>query len=328
MYTDRLDSYRQLEEKRNSKLLVFVTGDRPMLETQIAKDILGVFVDHLDKMGDTEKISLLLYTQGGDTMAAWSLINLIRQFCNDFEVIVPFKCHSSGTLISLGANRIVMTKQATLGPIDPSITGPLNPTINLGGIDQRIPVSVESVSSYLEIAKEELNIPSTELGVVLNHLSQKVHPLVLGDIYRTKKQIQMVASKLLEHHEEIAPENKSDIINFLCSESGSHDYTLNRKEASALGLNIEKPDQDLYNIIKQIYDDIEDELELTSKFDGTMKLVESEGKPVNYALRRGLIESVNDGQQNHVFTTEGILSLSSTGAPQDNRTFEGWRFRS
>jgi ClpP class serine protease len=73
-----------------------------------------------------QQAQLYLYTRGGNTLAAWTLVNLIRNFCKDFEVIVPFNCHSAGTLISLGANRIVMTKQATLGPIDPSVNGPLN----------------------------------------------------------------------------------------------------------------------------------------------------------------------------------------------------------
>ena len=46
-------------------------------------------------------------------------------FCEDFKVIVPVKCMSAGTLISLGASRIVMTKQATLDPIDTSVQHPL-----------------------------------------------------------------------------------------------------------------------------------------------------------------------------------------------------------
>src|ERR1041385_5656462 len=120
MLKDRIGSYKQLEEKRKSKLLVYITSDRRGLETQIASDILLYFANHLDKLGDSEKISLFLYTRGGSTIAAWSLVNLIRNFCKDFEVIVPFNCHSAGTLICLGANTIVMTKQATLGPIDPS----------------------------------------------------------------------------------------------------------------------------------------------------------------------------------------------------------------
>ena len=56
-----------------------------------------------------------------------TIANMIRLFCDEFEVIVPSKAHSTATLICLGADRVVMTKQATLGPIDPGINDPPNP---------------------------------------------------------------------------------------------------------------------------------------------------------------------------------------------------------
>ena len=87
MYNDRLDNYNKLEESRGSKLLVYVTSDRPNLGTQIASDILSPFTEHLDTIGDVEKISLFIYTRGGNTLAAWTLVNLIRNFCKNFEVI-------------------------------------------------------------------------------------------------------------------------------------------------------------------------------------------------------------------------------------------------
>src|SRR4051812_38640883 len=129
MYADRKALYAQIEAERQTKLLVYITGDRPGLETQVGPDVYDRFVNHLDRIGVVPKISLYLYTRGGDTLAAWSLVNLIRQSCDELEMIIPSKAHSAGTLMCLGANRIVMTKQATLGPIDPSITGPLNPQI-------------------------------------------------------------------------------------------------------------------------------------------------------------------------------------------------------
>lgn len=70
MFSDRLEKYRWIESNRESKLLVYFTGDRLGMEAQIASDILDYFSEHLDKIGKVEKISLLLYTQGGDTMAA------------------------------------------------------------------------------------------------------------------------------------------------------------------------------------------------------------------------------------------------------------------
>jgi ClpP class serine protease len=193
MYRDRLEIYHALEKEFNSKILVYVTSDRPNMGAQISPDVIDYFIDHLDKIGPCEKISLFLYTRGGDTSAARNIVNLLRMYCDNLQVIVPHKAHSSGTIISLGANEIVMTKQATLGPIDPSLHTALNPRLPDGGI---FPVSVEAVKGYLEFAKNELKIEDEAvLGDIFQKLSDFVHPLVLGEVYRSKAQIQMMAAK-------------------------------------------------------------------------------------------------------------------------------------
>ena len=178
MFQDRNSIYEKIEKKRDSKIIVYITGDRPGLETQIHTEVLDYFVNHLDKIGVVKKISLYLYTRGGNTLAAWSIVNLLRQFCDDLEILIPSKCHSSGTIMSLGANRIIMTKQATLGPIDPSITTPLNPHIDGAPPDAKVPVSVEAIKGYIELAKEELQIKDdSNLTQIFLKLSEKVHIL-------------------------------------------------------------------------------------------------------------------------------------------------------
>ena len=243
MYQQRKVLYGELESNRNSKVLVYVTGDRPGMETKIASEVYDYFVNQLDKIGSCPKISLILYTRGGDTLAAWSIINLIYQFTDDLEVLIPSKCHSAGTLMSLGAKRIVMTKQATLGPIDPSIEHPLNPTIPGAPPGARIPVSVEAVEGYIQFLKKELNFTNKITGDEISKLlTENIHPIVIGTVYRTKEQIKMLAARLLTN--QIKDKKRTDkIISFLCSDSGSHDYTIHRREArDLLGLNIEKPD--------------------------------------------------------------------------------------
>lgn len=328
MFKERLENYKKLEESRKSKLLLYVTSDRPNLGTQIASDILSPFTEHLDKIGDVEKISLFLYTRGGNTLAAWTLVNLIRNFCKEFEVIVPFNCHSAGTLICLGANRLLMTKQATLGPIDPSVNGPLNPSIpGVNNPNAKVPVSVEFVDAYFQMARKELGITDqTALAKILTDLTTHIHPLTLGQVYKSKSQIQMLAEKLMSY-QDISDENKKSIIKFLCSESGSHDYTIHRKEAKNLGLEVEKPDMDLYKLIKATYDDIEKELELRTPFDPNVILGTSDKH--KYQLRRALIESIEYGTD--VFVSEGTLNRQKIQQGnqiqtviQDNRTFEGW----
>ena len=83
-------------------------------------------------------------------MAGFGLVNLIREYFNDFNVIVPFKAYSCGTLICLGANEILMTKLGQLSPIDPSLPHPLAPTLP-DNPKKKIPISVEDVTAYLTI---------------------------------------------------------------------------------------------------------------------------------------------------------------------------------
>lgn len=326
MKKERETLYRQLEQMRGSKLLVYFTSTRQGLETQIAQDVLPLFAEHLDEIDEAEKISLLIYTNGGDTLTAWSLVNLIRNFCHEFEVIIPANCFSSGTLISLGANKIIMTKQAALGPIDPSINGPLNPMIpGINNPQAKVPVSVEHVKAYLEMARKDFGIKSEKyMTDVLINLSEKIHPLTLGQVYKSKSQIQMLAQKLIKW-QKLSKQKEKDIINFLCSESGSHDYSIRRKEAQGLGLNIEVPSMELYQVIKGIYDDVSNELQFSVPYDPNIALGPKPQSP--YCFRRGLIESLAGGTD--VFISEGILNRiqvnSSEFAIQDTRTYEGWK---
>lgn len=333
MYNERKLLYAQIETARNSKVLTYVTGTRQNLETQIHTEVLDFFTDHLDSMfGECRKITLILHSNGGVTLAGWAIVNLIRMFCDEFEVIVPSKALSTGTLIAIGADKIIMTKQATLGPIDPSTNGPFNPQFPIDGSGQTLPVSVEHVAGYFDLAHEQLG-RKCDLNKIFLKLSDKVHPLAIGNVQRARNQIKMLARRMLKYHmTDEARINK--VIDFLCSESGSHDYTINRREAQEIhGLPIEKPTPALYAIIKDIYKDISNELEFTTTFNPNIQLgTEATGE---YSLTRALVESTTGGS--HRFMSNG--KLFRTTAPQpiggamvpieqtiDQRTFEGWTY--
>lgn len=330
MFQERQSLYGELEQSRHSHLIAYVLGDRRGMETQMASEVLDLFVQHLDALEDfSGKISLFLYSRGGDTLAAWSIANLLRQFCQELEVIVPAKAHSAATLLCLSADTILMTKQATLGPIDPSINTPLNPGIPGAPPEARYSVSVEAILGFIELAKKEFSIEDAgSLASILTKLAEHVHPLVLGEVFRRQRQIKELAGKLLSHH--LKDEDKTKrIIDFLCSESGSHDYTINRKEARDLGLPVERPDDTLYRLVKGIYDDMSSELELTDPFDKA-RLLGNEPE-ATYQVKRGLIESLACGS--HVFATEGAIRIREVQVAEgmtqsvieERKDFEGWR---
>ena len=151
----RLEIIRQIEEVRGSKVLCFLTGDRRGYETRIHPEVHTMFYDHLQGLtAANTKIDLFLYSTGGVTMAAWSIISLLREYCQNLAVIVPFKSFSTATLICLGADEIIMGKLGQLGPVDPSVTMPFNPSApgNLKG--QVLPISVEEVANFIAFARD------------------------------------------------------------------------------------------------------------------------------------------------------------------------------
>jgi hypothetical protein len=329
-YLVRKRLYKQIEAERNSKVISFVTSDRQNAETQIAPDCVQMFVDILDNIGPTPKISLVLHTNGGQTSAAWRLVNLIKSFGDQFEVLIPLKAMSAGTLISLGADHIVMTKQAVLGPIDPSLTHALGPQIPMGNQLARMPVSVEAVRGYLDAALAMKITDADTLGAILIDLANKVHPLVLGEIFRSREQIRFLADKLLRYHVQDSDKVKA-IIDFLCADSGSHDYTINRREAELLGLPVEKPSTEFYGILKKLHKSYTEDMKLLEPYNPAVEL--GPAVTATYRLVRGLIEDANGSS--YGFLSEGTLVRSLVPNPMDpdngsevisdQRTFEGWK---
>ena len=321
-----LDIYKEIEKLRNSKVIAYVTGDRVNMETQIGADVVDIFGRHLESIGKVNKITLILYTLGGDTMATWNIVNLIREYCDELEIIVPRKARSSGTIMCLGAHKIILTHQSTLGPIDPSLNSPLGIKVNINGQTITLPTSVESVKGYFNLAKKELHIKnSRDLINAFIKLSETLNPLLIGDVYRRQGQIKMIAQKLLMY-QCCSKKQRNKIVNFLCSDSGSHDYTISFKEAQQLGLNVELVDDKLNTLINKWYELISDEMLLKTPYNPVLELAQTQSKTYEYI--RVILDSITYGRERYV--SKGTLQkiVYQTGVPNqqinDNRIFEGW----
>lgn len=183
---ERLSIISEIETLRQSKLVSYLTSDRPNAAALMNKDILPRFVDQLRVDGRHPRLDVFLFTHGGDTITAFGLARLVREYADHVGVLIPDRCHSAGTLFALGANEIVMTRGATLSPIDPSITTPLNPAVQLSPQlpPQLVPLSVESVASYQELVTKEWRVKKDALYRLL---AEKVHPIALGDVFRARR---------------------------------------------------------------------------------------------------------------------------------------------
>lgn len=299
----RLDLIKKIEAQTNSKILVYITGDRLGLETKISSDVIPFIYKHLKKIGDVSKISLLLYTTGGITIHGYGIVNLIREYCNTYDVIVPFKCLSTGTLMALGANSIIMSKMGQLGPVDPSLRHPLAPDIpnpqNLAS-PTRVPVSVEDVISFFDLAKKEAKTNSeSEFTKVLEMLVDAIHPLVLGAVNRSRNEIRFLTRTMLKQH--IDDEDKiNDIIRILIEERFSHNYLIGRKEAKEdLGLNIVDVSEELMEDIMELYDEYSKLLKLDVPHNNETIIGKDDEATITF--HRSVVESAH---LSHIYSSE------------------------
>ena len=257
----------KIESLSASRLICYATGDRAGQETQIGEDAIPVLYQHLHAVGKVDRLSLLLYSRGGHTLAGFALANALREFAKEVHVLIPFRAHSCASLISLSANRIVMGPFAQLSPIDPSITTPHGPSLQTEGGQQKfIPVSVEDVAAFFSLARSEAKLGDDRLGEALAHLCQRVNPLALGAVYRAREQIGMLARKLLRKHlDDDAVTDK--IVTSLSRELLSHDYVIGRTEAREIGLPVEEPSNELAGLMWDLYLDLAAEMKLAQPWN-------------------------------------------------------------
>lgn len=238
----RLSLIRAIEQKRGSRVITYVTSDRPNLSCGIADDVVSIIHDHILAIDSDErtKLDLFIYSRGGDSDIPWAIVSMFREYSREgsFSVLIPYKAHSAATVISLGADEIVMTKKAELGPIDITITGgPYNPKEE--GTSQRLPISVEDVTGYFSLlAKIGCERPEEKMKG-FEQLTNQVHPLALGTVSRLLEQTQLVALRLLGTRAKTFSEEKNrEIVKRLSSEIFSHRHTISRTEAiKQLGLD-------------------------------------------------------------------------------------------
>lgn len=317
----------KIEELCGCRLICYVTGNRGNQETQIGDDAIPPFYEHLNAIGRVERLAVLLYSRGGITLSGFALANALREFAKDVHVLIPFMAHSCATLISLSASKIIMGPFGQLIPIDPSITTPHGPTLQMEGQSPKfIPVSVEDVAAFFSLARTEAKLGDDRLNEAFAFLCQRINPLALGAVFRAREQIGMLARKLLKRH--MVDDARIDrIVSALSRELLSHDYVINRAEAKDIGLPIEEPSDEIAGLMWSLYTDLAAEMKLAQAWNPEAELGEQQQvKKVNV---RAVIESQS---LKHVFAT--THELRRTTVTKDGMKFdavqgkildEGWR---
>lgn len=232
----------EIEKMRGSRVITYILSTKPPFQTQIDPLDRRIIYDHLLKIGECDKIDLFIYSLGGATPVAWALANLIREFTDDFTVLVPNFAFSCATSIALGANKIIMGKMGTLGPVDPQVANEFNPIIN----GQNTPISVEDIAGYISLLRDKMDLRDEDnFTGLLSKLCTQVHPLALGNAFRHYIKARDDTRKLLALHMD-SKENDTLIKNIadtLLEKLYFHGHHIPRTEAEGIGLNVQKAEE-------------------------------------------------------------------------------------
>ncbi len=218
------------------------------------------------KKDKKKKICLILVTLGGDPNAAYRISRaLYHHYRNNIEILIPDICKSAGTLLCIGASKLIIGDRGELGPLDIQLRKPdemfeqmsgLNIMQTINQLQQQVLNSFEdyliTIRSRSRISTKMAAEIATKLSeVFITPISEKIDALTIGEHQRAMTVGFEYGSRLNKTMKSL----KEGALEKLLTSYPSHSFVIDRKEASTLFNNVSAPANttlDLYNTIKDI----------------------------------------------------------------------------
>jgi ClpP class serine protease len=111
---------RQLEDALKRTVITYFTSHKhPVTIDQTDADMLE---ELMRQTNFHNGLCLILDTPGGDAISAERIVRICNVYSgNNYEVLIARRAKSAGTIIALGASKIIMGETSAIGRIDPQI---------------------------------------------------------------------------------------------------------------------------------------------------------------------------------------------------------------
>lgn len=107
---------RRLEDHFEADILAYCGNITDGIENEFLRIIEGLCDEKKRK-----KIYIILTTTGGSAVAVERYVNILRNFYEEVNFIVPDYAYSAGTIFCMSGDNILMDFLSVLGPIDPQV---------------------------------------------------------------------------------------------------------------------------------------------------------------------------------------------------------------
>ncbi|HEC32100.1 MAG TPA: hypothetical protein ENI41_06395 [Deltaproteobacteria bacterium] len=194
-----------------------------MVHRQETVGLLGIPMKQYIKVEDAESIlrairstppdkpiDMIIHTPGGILFSAYQIARALKEHKGRVTVFIPHYAMSGGTLIALGADKIVMDKDAIIGPVDPQL------------VEAKITLPAVSL----------INLPQLKNW---NDIDDSTI-VMIDQAKKSLQQVKEMVTSLLADH--TTPEQLQKILDRLVGGHVTHDYPIFPEDAKKLGLPV------------------------------------------------------------------------------------------
>jgi hypothetical protein len=268
-YQVRKRLYKKISKKRSRPLITYVTSFRVNASSSIASDVIPDFIKLIHSIPlEFKEIDLLIISYGGDPTVAYRIISILRERFKKVGVLLPYTAYSAATLISLGADEIIMHPFSNLGPVDPQLT-------HRKQNHEQVQFGSEDLRNFIDFIRNDVGLSDQEqMQKSFKIICKEVGAVPIGVAKRSAQLALSMGEKLLSMH--MSDGNKAKTIAETLNKSFyHHGYPLGRTEAKKIGLPITHPDPELENLLWKIYESFEVEMKFNEPFDPLKLVLES-----------------------------------------------------
>ena len=245
-----------IEDKCQGKFFCFYQNQSG--DEEIDRKTVVTVRSALKEMKPVEHLTVLVDSPGGDADAAFHLVRALRRYTTNLEVVVTDWAKSAATLVALGADKILMGKDAELGPLDAQLRAPSGSAIPLSALNafksleylQRYALDTLNLAIILMLSKAKMDIPYAIqqalpfVSCIATPLYQQVEPRELGEARRYLSVAEEYGDRIMSRYgySGVPKQRIKDIVNRLVWQYPSHSFVIDFVEAKELRLNVEELD--------------------------------------------------------------------------------------
>ncbi len=254
------DEVTQIQSIRKKDLLLLGMPEITRKEAMEIHELL------LDKK--TDELDVILQTFGGDIDAAFFITKLLRQHAIKVNILVPAYAKSAGTLICLGADKLVMNELSELGPLDSQVQEKQEGDADhyksaleeFKALEQVQRHALESVDTTIRIFATRSSLKLSEamrlaidfVSKTVGQMYMQIDPKTIGKFARALEVGEAYGKRVLVEYRHINENAAAEIVSRLVYGYPSHGFIIDLEELKKIGIDAELMDKNVCKMAQKI----------------------------------------------------------------------------